>query len=165
MTFNKKGITTRIMFFSSCTAVSAIRKHVVRIEESRGKNPKPNVSKLDQIQQQSSIILPVTVVSRKTGGGKGGGGRWHLFVWCQNNETDGYTHEYKGIEQMSGRVQQGQHLPGRVVEELEPVKRRVQQRVKVEQILKKRLHKWTENKEDNCIEALVRCCWTNDVEQ
>jgi len=42
---------------------------------------------------------------------------------------------------MSGGVQQGEHLPVRVVEELEPLKRRVQQRVKVEQILKKRLHK------------------------
>jgi hypothetical protein len=105
VTFNKKGVTTRIMFFSSCTAVSAIRKHVVRMKESRGKNPKPNVSKLDQIQQQSYIILPVTVVSRKTGGGKGGGEGDDTFLY--DVRTIGRTatpHEYKGIEQMSGTL-------------------------------------------------------------
>jgi hypothetical protein len=42
---------------------------------------------------------------------------------------------------MSGRVQQGEHLPVRVVEELEPVKRRVKQKVKVEHIILKRLDK------------------------
>ncbi len=89
------------MFFSSCTAASAIRKHVVRMEESRGKNPKPNVSKLDQIQQQSYIILPVTVVSRKTGGGKGG----EMTPFCMMSEQwNGRLHTGV-LEQMSGRVQ------------------------------------------------------------
>jgi hypothetical protein len=78
----KQGLQ-RYHVFSSCNSVSAIRKHVVRMEESRGKNPKPNVSKLDQIQQQSYIILPVTVVSRKTGGGKGGG---EMTPFCMMSE-------------------------------------------------------------------------------
>jgi hypothetical protein len=42
---------------------------------------------------------------------------------------------------LSQWVQQREHLPVRVVEEWEPVKRRAQQRVKVDRYLK-RLNKW-----------------------